>query len=198
MAAFSTLCVTSTPSKSAWRTKPLSFFCLRDFLRRSNPVEKLNRTTSGRRSFTFCISPTSNSAKSSSSSKNSFVVESFRRATPVAVGTAALFLAQGSAEALSPDLLPVLGATIVDIAFYNLIQLYLTLLTVRVLLSWFPSLEGTSPVQLLASITDPYLNLFRGLIPPLGILDLSPIVAFLLLQLLQGFYGSVIAGTSFF
>jgi YggT family protein len=36
-----------------------------------------------------------------------------------------------------------------------------------------------------SSITDPYLNAFRGLIPPLGGLDLSAILAFLTLQLLQ-------------
>jgi YggT family protein len=36
-----------------------------------------------------------------------------------------------------------------------------------------------------SSITDPYLNAFRGLIPPLGGLDLSAILAFLALQLGQ-------------
>jgi YggT family protein len=36
-----------------------------------------------------------------------------------------------------------------------------------------------------SSITDPYLNAFRGLIPPLGGLDLSAILAFLALQLAQ-------------
>jgi YggT family protein len=34
-------------------------------------------------------------------------------------------------------------------------------------------------------LTDPYLNAFRGLIPPLGGLDLSAILAFLALQLIQ-------------
>jgi YggT family protein len=37
-----------------------------------------------------------------------------------------------------------------------------------------------------SAITDPYLNVFRGLIPPIGGLDLSAIVAFLALQLAQG------------
>ena len=36
-----------------------------------------------------------------------------------------------------------------------------------------------------SAVTDPYLNVFRGLIPPLGGLDLSAIVAFLALQLIQ-------------
>jgi YggT family protein len=42
-----------------------------------------------------------------------------------------------------------------------------------------------------SSITDPYLNAFRGLIPPLGGLDLSAIVAFLALNLAQQLLGSL-------
>ncbi|HGY5536681.1 MAG TPA: YggT family protein, partial [Prochlorococcus sp.] len=37
-----------------------------------------------------------------------------------------------------------------------------------------------------SSITDPYLNIFRGLIPPLGGIDLSAILAILALQFMQG------------
>jgi len=56
-----------------------------------------------------------------------------------------------------------------------------------VLLSWFPNLDwGSNPVlATVSSITDPYLNAFRGLIPPIGGLDLSAILAFLALQLGQ-------------
>jgi YggT family protein len=56
-----------------------------------------------------------------------------------------------------------------------------------VLLSWFPNLDwGSNPILSgLSSITDPYLNLFRGLIPPLGGIDLSALVAFLALNLVQ-------------
>jgi YggT family protein len=55
-----------------------------------------------------------------------------------------------------------------------------------VLLSWFPNLDWGNPVlSTVSSITDPYLNAFRGLIPPLGGLDLSAIVAFIALQLVQ-------------
>ena len=59
-------------------------------------------------------------------------------------------------------------------------------LLVRVLLSWFPNLDWSNPLlSTVSSITDPYLNAFRGLIPPLGGLDLSAILAFLALQLVQ-------------
>jgi YggT family protein len=66
------------------------------------------------------------------------------------------------------------------------LSIYLLVLLVRVLLSWFPNLDWSNPVLSgVSAITDPYLNVFRGLIPPVGGLDLSAIVAFLALQLAQ-------------
>ncbi len=36
-------------------------------------------------------------------------------------------------------------------------------------------------------VTDPYLNLFRGLVPPLlGTIDFTPLFGFLILQFLAG------------
>ena len=56
------------------------------------------------------------------------------------------------------------------------LSIYTVVLIVRVLLSWFPNLDWGNPVlSAVSSITDPYLNVFRGLIPPLGGLDLSSI-----------------------
>jgi hypothetical protein len=40
-------------------------------------------------------------------------------------------------------------------------------------------------LQPVFQITDPYLNLFRGIIPPIFGLDFSPILAFVTLNLLQ-------------
>ena len=66
------------------------------------------------------------------------------------------------------------------------LSIYTVVLLVRVLLSWFPNLDWSNPVlSSVSAITDPYLNAFRGLIPPLGGLDLSAIVAFIALQLVQ-------------
>ena len=45
-------------------------------------------------------------------------------------------------------------------------------------------------MSFLAPITDPYLNIFRSIIPPLGGLDLSPIIAIFALQILS----SLLAG----
>ena len=72
------------------------------------------------------------------------------------------------------------------------LSIYSLILLVRVLLSWFPNLDWGNPVlSTVSSITDPYLNAFRGLIPPLGGLDLSAIVAFLALNLSQQLLGSL-------
>lgn len=66
------------------------------------------------------------------------------------------------------------------------LEIYTLILLVRVLLSWFPNLDWSNPVlATVSSITDPYLNAFRGLIPPIGGLDLSAILAFIALQLGQ-------------
>ena len=74
------------------------------------------------------------------------------------------------------------------------LSIYTLILLVRVLLSWFPNLDWSNPVlSTVSSITDPYLNVFRGLIPPLGGLDLSAIIAFIALNLVQQLLGGLSA-----
>jgi YggT family protein len=63
------------------------------------------------------------------------------------------------------------------------ISVYSTLLFIRVALSWFPNINWyNQPFNALAQLTDPYLDLFRSLIPPLGGMDLSPMLALIVLQ----------------
>jgi YggT family protein len=70
------------------------------------------------------------------------------------------------------------------------LSIYTLFLLVRVLLSWFPNLDWSNPIlSSLSAITDPYLNAFRGLIPPVGGLDISSLVAFVALQLAQSLLG---------
>ena len=67
------------------------------------------------------------------------------------------------------------------------LDIYLFVLLVRVLLTWLPNIDFSNPVlDGVASITDPYLNMFRGVIPPIGGIDLSAILAFIALRVLQG------------
>ncbi|MEL7036327.1 MAG: YggT family protein [Cyanobacteria bacterium J06592_8] len=67
------------------------------------------------------------------------------------------------------------------------LQIYMVLIFVRILLSWFPNVDWSNPFfSVLSQLTDPYLNLFRSIIPPLGGIDFSPIIAIFLLQFVAG------------
>lgn len=71
-------------------------------------------------------------------------------------------------------------------SFATFLQIYFVLLIIRILLSWFPNIEwGRAPFSILSQLTDPYLNIFRSIIPPLGGIDFSAILAIFLLQILQ-------------
>ncbi|MEI6427493.1 MAG: YggT family protein [Pseudanabaena sp. ELA607] len=69
---------------------------------------------------------------------------------------------------------------------YQFISIYLLILFVRVLLTWFPGIDWSrQPFEFLSQITDPYLNLFRSLLPPMGGIDFSAMLAFIVLSLAQ-------------
>ena len=63
---------------------------------------------------------------------------------------------------------------------------YTTLIIVYVLMSWFPVSGIFEEIyRVLGSICEPYLGLFRRIIPPIGMIDISPIVAILVLNMLS-------------
>ena len=63
---------------------------------------------------------------------------------------------------------------------------YTILLFVRVVSLWFPAWQAHHLVRFVSFYTDPYLNLFRRLLPPLGgVLDISPILAFFVLRIAE-------------
>ena len=70
---------------------------------------------------------------------------------------------------------------IIDLCF----QLYTVMLFVRILGSWVPEFQQYKIMQFIAFYTDPYLNLFRKIIPPLGMIDISPIIAFFVLGIVR-------------
>ena len=70
---------------------------------------------------------------------------------------------------------------LIDLVF----QVYTLMLFARILASWVPQANEYRIMQFISYYTDPYLNLFRRIIPPLGMFDLSPIVAFLCLSFIQ-------------
>lgn len=68
-----------------------------------------------------------------------------------------------------------------------LFQVYTLMLFARILSSWLPELQQTKAMRFISFYTDPYLNIFRRIIPPIGMLDISPIFAFIALELIRGF-----------
>ncbi len=70
----------------------------------------------------------------------------------------------------------------------RLIQLYSIVIFIYVILSWIPFKKGTlgNVYNVLGKICEPYLQLFRKLIPPIGgIVDITPIIGFIVLQLIS-------------
>ena len=72
-------------------------------------------------------------------------------------------------------------------------KFYIVILTIRVYLTWFPNINFyVQPFSSLGKMTDPYLRLFRGIIPPLIGFDLSPLLAFIFLTFLIDVFSSII------
>lgn len=70
----------------------------------------------------------------------------------------------------------------------GLFTLYTFMLLGRIISSWIPQASQYKIVQFIMFYTDPYLNLFRRIIPPIGgVLDLSPLLAFFALRILERF-----------
>lgn len=67
-----------------------------------------------------------------------------------------------------------------------IISLYMVIILVRIVMTWFRGINTGRAEEFLSSITDPYLNWFRRNVPVrFGALDFSPVVAILFLGLLN-------------
>ncbi|MGR3973613.1 MAG: YggT family protein [Candidatus Rhabdochlamydia sp.] len=72
-------------------------------------------------------------------------------------------------------------------------SIYRVLIMTRLIGSWFPLAYRYGWFLWVCQATDPYLDLFRRLIPPLGgVLDLSPMLAWFALWLLESFLLSLL------
>ncbi len=78
-------------------------------------------------------------------------------------------------------------------AIYNLFYFYEILIIVRIFMTWIPSINWEAqPTKTIRIMTDVWLDLFRRFIPPIGGLDFSPIIAIIVLQVLQTLIVSVL------
>jgi len=72
-----------------------------------------------------------------------------------------------------------------DTFFYlldRLVTVYTIALIIYIFMSWFPGARESSFGRILGRICEPYLDMFRRIIPPLGMIDISPIVAIFVLR----------------
>ena len=71
----------------------------------------------------------------------------------------------------------------------QLLSLYVLVIFVRIVLSWFPIRSGgmlSTVNQWLYRATEPIMGTARRILPPMGAFDLSPIVVILFLQMVVG------------
>lgn len=72
---------------------------------------------------------------------------------------------------------------VINDAFY----FYYLIIILRIFLTWVPNINwGQQPFKAMRELTDGYLDIFKRIIPPVGGLDFSPIIALVALQLVQG------------
>jgi uncharacterized protein YggT (Ycf19 family) len=98
----------------------------------------------------------------------------------------------------------VLAITRTDVAdyVYTLAMVYVVLIFIRILMSWFPRIPYNvwlnRFLEFVTQVTDPYLNLFRRFLPLVrigpGAIDLSPMVATIVLLVVAGIVSNLIAG----
>ncbi|MCS6801835.1 MAG: YggT family protein [Chloroflexota bacterium] len=72
-----------------------------------------------------------------------------------------------------------------------LFQILTIAIIIRALLSWFPIDRSNPLITILDQITEPVLAPLRRIIPTIGMIDITPLVAILLLQLLQNIVARV-------
>ncbi|KOY82597.1 YggT family protein [Lysinibacillus sp. FSL H8-0500] len=64
-------------------------------------------------------------------------------------------------------------------------RIYSFLLIIYILMSWVPAAQNSSFGRMLAKVCEPYLGIFRRFIPPIGMIDISPIVAIFMLNFIE-------------
>jgi YggT family protein len=80
---------------------------------------------------------------------------------------------------------------IIGYVLYGMVSLYILLIFIRIIFSWGMASYSNRVMRFLVNATEPMLGPLRRIVPLVGSFDISPIVAFMILWLLQ----SAIAGT---
>jgi YggT family protein len=75
--------------------------------------------------------------------------------------------------------------------FFNIMLL---LILARIIISWLPQLRYNQISEIVFNLTEPILGPFQRLIPPIGMIDISPMVAIITLSIAQQILLFVVAG----
>ena len=69
---------------------------------------------------------------------------------------------------------------------YYALWIFELILLARIILSWFPNVDRSNPlIQFLYDVTEPVLRPIRQMMPPTGMMDFSPLIVFLIIQVLM-------------
>ena len=66
-----------------------------------------------------------------------------------------------------------------------LFNIYYILIIAYILMSWIPQAAESPIGEFLGKIVEPYLSVFRRIVPPIGMIDFSPIVALIALRFVE-------------
>lgn len=83
------------------------------------------------------------------------------------------------------------GAAMIGYVLYGMVSLYILLIFIRIIFSWGMPSYSNRVMRFLVNATEPMLGPLRRTVPLVGTFDISPIVAFIILWLVQ----AAIAGT---
>ncbi len=73
-----------------------------------------------------------------------------------------------------------------------LLNYFKWLIIIRVLMTWVTPDPRNPIVQMIASLTDPVMEPFRKIIPPLGVIDISPIILIFLVEFIRTLLANLI------
>lgn len=109
------------------------------------------------------------------------------------VGTIAMTIAGIIVSLQQGALISVLGFIL-----YGLLSIYILLIVIRIVFSWGMIGYTNRVMRFLVDVTEPLLGPLRRMIPPLGWMDISPLVAILILWLFQAaVQGTLLRGATF-
>ncbi len=73
-----------------------------------------------------------------------------------------------------------------SLAVYKLFDLIMLLMLLKIFLSWLPNINWSAqPFKFLNEFTEIFFGIFRKMLPPIGYIDFSPIIAFIVVRMVQ-------------